>query len=138
MFSIENTIIIAIIISGIHLIISFSLKLAEKYKKSIRIYSVLINLAFLGLLIGFYIFSKTSSANLGIDFYLNALVSLYFLLFLPLELVLLGIFSKWIMKADIYSKFLKYTLIAGNAVLLASLLLLGYPIFILTFYGFAP
>ena len=42
------------------------------------------------------------------------------------------------MNADIYLVFLKYVIIIGAIVIFTGLITIGYILFILTFYGFAP
>ena len=128
----------AVIISAIYSLISFGLKLPSKYKTQFRIYSVVINLIFIVFLLGFSLYFKTSLPNQGITIYYNGLATLYFLLFIPLEVVLILLFRKLIMNADIYLVFLKYAIIIGAIVILTSIFALGYALFILTFYGFAP
>lgn len=131
-------IVVAVGISAIHVLISFGLKLPSKYKKQFRIYSVVVNLIYIVFLLGFSIFFKTSLPNQGINIYYNGLATLYFLLFIPLGVVLLLLFRKLIMNADIYLVFLKYVIIIGAIVILTGIIVLGYILFILTFYGFAP
>ncbi len=131
-------IVVAVIISAIYSLISFGLKLPSKYKTQFRIYSVVINLIFIVFLLGFSLYFKTSLPNQGITIYYNGLATLYFLLFIPLEVVLILLFRKLIMNADIYLVFLKYAIIIGAIVILTSIFALGYALFILTFYGFAP
>lgn len=131
-------IVVAVIISAIYSLISFGLKLPSKYKTQFRIYSVVINLIFIVFLLGFSLYFKISLPNQGITIYYNGLATLYFLLFIPLEVVLILLFRKLIMNADIYLVFLKYAIIIGAIVILTSIFALGYALFILTFYGFAP
>lgn len=80
-------IVVAVVISAIHVLISFGLKLPSKYKKKFRIYSVVVNLIFIVFLLGFSLFFKTSLPNQGINIYFNGLSTLYFLLFIPLGAV---------------------------------------------------
>ena len=61
-------IVVAVVISAIHVLISFGLKLPSKYKKKLRIYSVVVNLIFIVFLLGFSLFFKTSLPNQGITF----------------------------------------------------------------------
>lgn len=131
-------IIVAVIISAIHILISFGLKLPSKYKKQFRTYSVVVNLIFIIFLLGFSLFFKTSLPNQGVNIYYNSLATLYFLLFIPLGLVLILLFRKLIMNADIYLVFLKYVIIFLAFVVLIGIISLGYILFILNFYGFAP
>lgn len=131
-------IVVAVVISAIHILISFGLKLPSKYKKKLRIYSVVVNLIFIVFLLGFSLFFKTSLPNQGINIYFNGLSTLYFLLFIPLGAVLILLFRKLIMNADIYLVFLKYVIIIGAIVIFTGLITIGYILFILTFYGFAP
>lgn len=130
-------IFVAVVISAIHILISASLKLPSKYKKQFRTYSVVVNLIFIVFLLGFSTFFRTSLPNQGVDIYYNGLATLYFLLFIPLGVVLIILFSKLIMNADIHSVFLKYVIIIGAIVVLIGIIALGYTAFILSFYGFA-
>ncbi|GAB2500065.1 hypothetical protein GCM10008929_20780 [Alkalibacterium psychrotolerans] len=130
-------IVVAVVISALHVLISFGLTLPSKYKKEFRIYSVVVNLIFIVFLLGFSIFFKTSLPNQGINIYYNGLATLYFLLFIPLGVILLLLFRKLIMNADIYLVSLKYVILIGTIVILTGIIALGYPLFILTFYGFA-
>ena len=131
-------IVVAVVFSAIYVLISFGLKLPSRYKKQFRIYSVVVNLIFIVFLFGFSIFFKTSLPNQGINVYYNGLATLYFLLFIPLGVVLILRFRKLIMNADISLFFLKYVMIIGAIIILTGLIVLGYTLFILTFYGFAP
>nr|QJS06086.1 hypothetical protein [Carnobacterium sp.] len=133
-----SNIVVAVIISAIYILISFNIKLPSKYKKKFRLYSVIVNLIFILFLLGFSIFFKTSLPNQGINIYYNGLATLYFLLFIPLGVVLILLFRKLIMNADIYLVVLKYVIIIGAIVVLTGLVIIGYALFILTFYGFAP
>lgn len=131
-------IVVAVVISVIHILISFGLKLPSTYKKQFRVYSVVVNLLFIVFLLGFSIFFKTTLPNLGINIYYNGLATMFFLLFIPLGVVLILLFRKLIMNADIYLLFLKYMIIVGAIIILIGIITLGYSLFILTFYGFAP
>ena len=115
-------IVVAVVISAIHVLISFGLKLPSKYKKKLRIYSVVVNLIFIVFLLGFSLFFKTSLPNQGINIYFNGLSTLYFLLFIPLGAVLILLFRKLIMNADIYLVFLKYVIIIGAIVIFTGLI----------------
>lgn len=131
-------IVVAVVISAIYVLISFGLKLPSKYKKQFRIYSVVVNLIFIVFLLGFSIFFKTSLPNQGINIYYDGLATLYFLLFIPLGVVLILLFRKLIMNADIYLVFLKYVIIIIAIVVLTGIIAIGNILFMLTFYGFAP
>ena len=131
-------IIVAVAISTIYVLISFVLKLPSKYKKQFRVYSVVVNLIFIVFLLGFSIFFKISLPNQGINIYYNGLATLYFLLFIPLGIVLILFSRKLIMNADIYLILLKYVIIIGSIVILTGIIAIGYILFMLTFYGFAP
>ncbi len=131
-------IIVAVVISTIYVLISFGLKLPSKYNKQFRVYSVVVNLIFIVFLLGFSIFFKISLPNQGINIYYNGLATFYFLLFIPLGIVLILFFRKLIMNADIYLILLKYVIIIGSIVILTGIIAIGYILFILTFYGFAP
>ncbi|SEL34177.1 hypothetical protein SAMN04488700_0375 [Carnobacterium iners] len=133
-----SNIVVAVIISAVHNLISFNIKLSSKYKKKFRLYSVVVNLIFIAFLLGFSMFFKTSLPNQGINIYYNGLSILYFLLFIPLGVVLILLFKKLIMNADIYLVFLKYVIIIGAIITLTGIIALGYVLSILTFYGFAP
>ena len=100
--------------------------------------SVLINVIFLVFLTVFSVFLATTASNEGINLFLNGLSSFYFLLFLPLGILILVLFRKFIMTADIDPRALKYVLIIFVSIGLIGLLFIGYSIFIYTFYGFAP
>lgn len=131
-------IIVAVVISVIYVLFTFSLKLPSKYKKPFRNYSIGVNFIFIAFLLGFSIFFNTSLLNQGITVYYNGLAALYFLLFIPLGVVLILLSKKLIMNADIYLVSLKYVIFIGAIVILAGIIALGYILFILTFYGFAP
>ena len=131
-------IVVAVVISAIYVLISFGLKLPSKYKKQFRIYSVVVNLIFIVFLLGFSLFFKTSLPNQGINIYYNGLATLYFLLFIPLGVILILLFRKLIMNADIYLVFLKYVIIIGAIAILTGIIAIGHILFMLTFYGFAP
>lgn len=129
---------IAAVISAIHVLIFFKLRLPRKYKKGLRGYSVVVNVIFIVFLGSFSIFFKTSFHNQGIQFYYNGLATLYFVLAIPLVVALILLFRNFIMKADIYSIYLKYTVILGGITVLTGIAIVGYPLFMLAFYGFAP
>lgn len=131
-------IVVAVVISAIYVLISFGLKLPSKYKKQFRIYSVVVNLIFIVFLLAFSIFFKTSLPNQGINIYYNGLATLYFLLVIPLGVILILLFRKLIMNADIYLVFLKYVIIIGAIAILTGIIAIGHILFMLTFYGFAP
>ncbi|MER2225438.1 MAG: hypothetical protein ABS916_00160 [Carnobacterium sp.] len=131
-------IVVAVVISAIYVLISFGLKLPSKYKKQFRIYSVVVNLIFIVFLLAFSIFFKTSLPNQGVIIYYNGLATLYFLLFIPLGVILILLFRKLIMNADIYLVFLKYVIIIGAIAILTGIIAIGHILFMLTFYGFAP
>ena len=90
--------IVAIIISALHILLSFNLKLPNKYKNAFRLYSIVVNVIFIGFLV---IFSTFLSISQNIGTYYNGLATLYFLLFVPLGIVLLLLFSNLIKRADI-------------------------------------
>ena len=127
--------IVAIIISALHILLSFNLKLPNKYKNAFRLYSIVVNVIFIGFLVSFSTFLSISQ-NIGT--YYNGLATLYFLLFVPLGIVLLLLFSNLIKRADIEPFFLKLIIIFGAIIVVTGLIVLGYALFILTFYGFAP
>ena len=133
-----SNILVALIISIICVSISFVLKLPNKYKKSFRTYSVVINLIFIVFLLAYSIFFKTSLPNQGISLYYNGLAALYFLLVIPLGVTLILLFRKFVMNADIYLVSLKYVINIGAIVIISGIIALGYILFMLTFYGFAP
>lgn len=133
-----SNIIVAFVISIIYVSISFGLKLPSKYKKPFRLYSVVVNLIFIVFLLAFFLFFKTSLPTQGISLYYNGLTALYFLLFIPLGVTLILLFRKFIMNADIYLVSLKYVISIGAIIILTGIITLGYLLFILTFYGFAP
>lgn len=129
---------VAGILSAIHLLLSYSLKFKRSYQNIFRMYSVLINVIFLVFLTVFSVFLATTASNEGINLFLNGLSTFYFLLFLPLGILILVLFRKFIMTADIDPRALKYVLIIFAGIGLIGLLFIGYSIFIYTFYGFAP
>lgn len=129
---------VATIIFAIYILIAFTFKLPSKYKKIFRTYSIAVNLLFIAFLLGFSIFFKNSLPNQGINIYYNGLATLYFLLFVPLIIVLILVMRKSVMNADISSVFLKYMIIIGSIVILTGIVVLGYPLFMVSFYGFAP
>ena len=131
-------IFVAVVISAIHVLVCFALRLPIKYKKQFRICSVVVNLIFIVFLLGFSLFFKTSLPTQGINIYYNGLATLYFLLFIPLGVVLILLFRKLIMSADIYLVFLKCVIIIVFTAILTGIIALGYILFMLTFYGFAP
>lgn len=131
-------IIVAVVISIVCVSISFGLKLPNKYKKPFHLYSVVVNLIFIVFLLGFSLFFKTSSPNQGISLYYNGLATLYFLLFIPLGVILILLFRKFVMSTDIYLISLKYVISIGAIVIISGIIALGYILFMLTFYGFAP
>lgn len=133
-----SNIIVAVVISIICILISFGLKLPIKYKKPFRLYSVVANLVFIVFLLGFSLFFKTSLPNQGISLYYNGLAALYFLLVIPLGVTLILLFRKFVMNADIYLVSLKYVINIGAIVIISGIIALGYILFMLTFYGFAP
>lgn len=126
---------VAGIISVLHMFLSFTLRLPNKYKNIFRSYSVVANFIFIGFLI---VFSTIFTISQHIVTYYNGLGTLYFLLFVPLGVVLLLLFSNLIMKADIEPFFLKYILIFGVLIVTIGSIVMGYALFILIFYGFAP
>lgn len=131
-------IIVAVAISIICVSISFSFKLPIKYKKPFHLYSVAVNLIFIAFLLAFSLFFKTSLPNQGVSLYYNGLATLYFLLFIPLGVTLILLFRKFVMNADIYLVSLKYVINIGAIVIISGIIALGYILFMLTFYGFAP
>ncbi|MER2040377.1 hypothetical protein [Desemzia incerta] len=133
-----SNIIVAVVISIICILISFGLKLPIKYKKPFRLYSVVANLVFIVFLLGFSLFFKTSLPNQGISLYYNGLAALYFLLVIPLGVTLILLFRKFVMNVDIYLVSLKYVINIGAIVIISGIIALGYILFMLTFYGFAP
>lgn len=137
-FELKTILFTALIITVLHILVSFSLKLPERYKNKFRVYSIIINLLFIVFLAGFFIYARSSSPNPGSEFYYNSLATFYILLFVPLGAVLTLLFHKVIMNADIYWAVLKYIINFGVAVVLIGAIVLGYSLFMLTFYGFAP
>lgn len=131
-------IIVAVVVSTICVSISFGLKLPSKYKKPFHLYSVVVNLIFIVFLLVFSLFFKTSLPNQGISLYYNGLAALYFLLVIPLGVTLILLFRKFVMNADIYLASLKYVINIGTIVIVSGIIALGYILFMLTFYGFAP
>lgn len=131
-------IIVAVVVSTICVSISFGLKLPSKYKKPFHLYSVVVNLIFIVFLLVFSLFFKISLPNQGISLYYNGLAALYFLLVIPLGVTLILLFRKFVMNADIYLVSLKYVINIGAIVIISGIIALGYILFMLTFYGFAP
>lgn len=127
--------IAAIVLSLVHILISFLVRLPERYKNNFRVYAVAVNLLFIGFLLSFpFLFDL----NHHFGTYYNGLATLYFLLIVPLGAALLWSIRNTIMKADIEPFFLKLILIFGALIVAVGLIVLGYALFILTFYGFAP
>lgn len=132
--------IVAIIISAIHILISFNLNLPDKYKSKFEIYSIIINLLFILFLGAFVIMSSRSLtlSDQGVNIYFNGLSALYFGLFVPLGIALTWRFYKFTMYADIQPIFLKYIVIVIIFTILTGLIYVGYSPYIFFFYGFAP
>lgn len=132
--------IVALIISIIHILISFNLKLPNRYKSKFRIYSIIINLAFIIFLGVFFIisFSSLILSDQGVNIYFNGLSALYFGLAIPLGIALLWRFYIWVMHADIQPTSLKYIVMIIFFTILTGLIYLGYFPYIFFFYGFAP
>ena len=131
----SSNIPMALVISVLHLLLSFILKLPEKYKKMFRTYSIVVNLLFIGFFISFSMFLNIDQY---IATYYNGLATLYFCLAVPIGTVLFLLFRKWMMEADLEPILLKHILVAGMGIVEVVLLIVGYALFILTFYGFAP
>lgn len=129
---------VASILSAIHLLISFSLRFTQPFQNRFRRYVVLINLIYLVFLAGFSFFLQANIANQGIMIFLNGLMTLYLLLFIPLGFAVILFLSQSLMRADIRPQLLKYILMLFMSAGIIGLILLGYPAFIFTFYGFAP
>lgn len=132
--------IVALIISIIHILISFNLRLPNRYKSKFRIYSIIINLAFIIFLGAFFIisFSSLILSDQGVNIYLNGLSALYFGLAVPLGIAIVCRFYIWIMHADIQPTPLKYIVMIIFFTILTGLIYLGYSPYIFFFYGFAP
>lgn len=131
--------LVALIISAAHLLISFNLKLPDRYKSKFHMYSIIVNLLFVISLGAFYLFiSGTTLSDQGVNLYFNSLAAFYFTLFVPLAIALGLRLRTLITKADIYSVVLKYVLIIGLVTGLIGIVSVGYPLFIFFFYGFAP
>lgn len=131
--------IVAQILSAGHLLISFNLQLSDNYRGKFRMYSVIVNLLFLGSLGAFYLFiSGSPLSDQGVNIFFNSLAVFYFILFVPLVIGLSLSVRRSIMKADIYSVVLKYALIIGVVTGMIGIISVGYPLFIFFFYGFAP
>lgn len=131
--------LVALIISAAHLLISFNLKLPDRYNSKFRLYSIIVNVLFLASLGAFYLFvSGTPLSDQGVNLYFNSLAAFYFTLFVPLAIALGLRLRTLITKADIYSVVLKYVLIIGLVTGLIGIVSVGYPLFIFYFYGFAP
>lgn len=128
---------VAIIIAAIHLLISFSLKLSDKYKDKFRIYSVTVNLVFI-IFLGAFSFSSLIWSDQGVNIYFNGLSALYFGLTVPLGIALVWRFYKRIIHVDIQPTSLKYIIIIIIFTVLTGLIYLGYSLYIFFFYGFAP
>lgn len=130
-----SKIISALVLSVLHLLLSFTLKVPETYKKIVRTYSVVVNLLFIGFLISFSTFLNIDQ---HIATYYNGLATLYFFLVVPLGMVVFLLVRKRMMEANLEPIFLKYILVAGAGIVEVVFLIVGYVLFILTFYGFAP
>ena len=130
-----TTVLVALIISVLHLLLCFTLKVPEIYKKIVRTYSVVVNVLFMGFLI---IFSTFLDINQHIATYYNGLASLYVFLVVPLGMVVFLLVRKRMMEANLEPISLKYILITGSGIVEVVVLIVGYALFILTFYGFAP
>lgn len=129
--------IVAIIIAAVHLLISFNLKLPDKHKNKFRLYSIVISLAFI-IFLGAFSFSSLISSDQGVNIYFNGLSALYFGLVVPLAIALAWRFYIWIVQADIQPTALKYIIMIMFFSILVGLLYVGYSLYILFFYGFAP
>lgn len=134
----SSKIISSLVVAILYILIAFSLRLPVKYKKKVRIYSVAVSLLFVALVVGFSLYSDYSTANQGIAFYYDGLAASYFSMFVPLGALMILMFSKVVMNADIYLNSLKYSITFGTAVVMLGAIVLGYSLFMLTFYGFAP
>lgn len=134
-----SNVIVAIVISIIHIFISFNLRFPNKYKNKFRIYSALINFSFIIFLIGFPMFFYDIFSNpiKASGIYFEGLAILYILLFLPLVSAIIFLFGKWIVKLDTFSKLTKYIALIGPSLILVGLGIIGYYPFMLTFYGFS-
>ena len=131
--------IVAIIIAAVHLLISFNLKLPDKHKNKFRMYSLVVNLLFVASLGAFYLFVSSSPlSDQGVNIYFNGLSALYFGLVVPLAIALVWRFYIWIVQADIQPTALKYIIMIMFFSILVGLLYVGYFLYILFFYGFAP
>ncbi|WP_208559415.1 hypothetical protein [Marinilactibacillus kalidii] len=134
----SSSIISALVVSLIYLAIAFSLNLPAPYKKRYRTYSVFISGLFLLFLIGIDFYSQRA-ANYDIAGPLFAGVAFsYFMMFIPLFVAIFTTFLLWIKNITAYSVIVRFIVLVVIAIFLAGIGLLGYPLFILTFYGFAP
>lgn len=131
-------IIVAGIIASIHIIISFNLKLSDKYKTKFRIYSVVTNLIFIAIVGGFSLFSLSSAPNFSIGTYFESFAMIYILLTIPLLVALIVLIIRWVIKLDSFSKVTRYIVILTPSLILIGLSIVGFYPFILAFYGFAP
>lgn len=129
----------AVIISVIHILISFVLQFSNKYKTKFRLYSILINVSFLIFLVGFplFFYDTISNPNVAAGIYFEGLATLYFLLFSPLILAIILLFRKWIAQLDTFSKTANVFALIGPSILLVGLGVIGYFPYMLTFYGFS-
>ncbi|GEK90305.1 hypothetical protein SAMN04488100_1568 [Alkalibacterium putridalgicola] len=129
----------ALIISAIHILISFNLKFSKKYKNKFRIYSILVNSSFLIFLVGFpmFLYDAISTPTEAAGIYFEGLATFYFLLFIPLILAMMLLFRMWLFRSDAFSKTTKYITLTGLALLLVGLGIMGYFPFMLFFYGFS-
>lgn len=129
----------AIIIAVAHLLISFNLKLPDKYQSKFRSYSIVVSLACI-IFVGIFSFSSSSLvlSDQGINIYFNGLSALYFGLTMLPGIALVWLFYRWIIHADIQPALLKYIIIIIFFAAMTGLIYLGYYPFIAFFYGFAP
>lgn len=131
-------VVVAVIITLIHITISFSLKLPALYKNKFRFYSVFSSLLFIAFLFGFSIYFNTSIDYENYGLYFEGLAALYLLLVVPLLATLIFLLFRWVLKLSDFSLVTRSIAVLSPSVLLIGMGVLGYAPFMLSFYGFAP
>lgn len=133
-----SNIVVAVILASMFIISSFKLEFPPIYKKTVRIYSLVIQVGFITFLLIFTWMINPTFDNNGLYIFYDGLTIFYCFMTIPLLISLIYFIGKWILKLDDYSFVVRILVVFIIAMVLIGLTYIGLYGFIIIFYGLAP
>lgn len=133
-----TNLIVAGVLGFLYATLFHTLRFPVKYRRFLRIYAILVPISFIIFLITFSLWINSTLDRSGIRVFAYGIDFFYTMMILPLLSVLLYQISQWLFHLNSYSIVIRSTIFCILSACLIALSIVGYTLFTLIFYGFAP